>query len=130
MFLIKNRQFKNELLIYQNHGSQSFKNSSSNHFTSAFYFTFIWVEHVLFDLWFTHYRPVLLFYTPWKHQKTIRFSDFFRVCRKATPGCNELMKIVFAIQKPFFTYQFKRKNVKVSSNSYSCSVKEINIKAS
>ena len=25
-----------------------------------------------------HYNPVLLFYTPWKHQKTFRFSDVFR----------------------------------------------------
>ena len=23
----------------------------------------------------THYNPVLLFYTPWKHQKTLRFSN-------------------------------------------------------
>ena len=38
----------------------------------------------------TNYSPVLLFYTPWKHQKTFRFSDVFRVYRKATPGCNGL----------------------------------------
>ena len=25
--------------------------------------------------WLTHDSPVLLFYTPWKHQKTFRFSD-------------------------------------------------------
>ena len=30
-----------------------------------------------------------LFYTPWKHQKTFRFS-VFRGYRKATPGCNGL----------------------------------------
>ena len=24
-----------------------------------------------------HYSPVLLFYTPWKHQKTFRFSEVF-----------------------------------------------------
>ena len=40
----------------------------------------------------THYRRVLLFYTPWKHQKTQRFSDVFRWYRKATPGCNGLNK--------------------------------------
>ena len=33
---------------------------------------------------------MLLFYTPWKHQKTFRFSDIFRGYRKATPGCNGL----------------------------------------
>ena len=38
----------------------------------------------------THYSPVLLFYIPWKHQKTLRFSDVFRGYRKATPGCNGL----------------------------------------
>ena len=26
----------------------------------------------------THYSPVLLFYNPWKHHKTYRFSDIFR----------------------------------------------------
>ena len=30
----------------------------------------------------THYSPVLLFYTPWKHEKTCRFSDVFRGYRK------------------------------------------------
>ena len=34
---------------------------------------------------------MLLFYTPWKLQKTFRFSDIFRVYRKATPGCNGLI---------------------------------------
>ena len=34
---------------------------------------------------------MLLFYTPWKHQKTFRFSDVFRGYRKATPGCNRLI---------------------------------------
>ena len=33
---------------------------------------------------------VLLFYTPWKHQKAFRFSDVFRVYRKATSSCNRL----------------------------------------
>ena len=38
----------------------------------------------------THYSQVLLFDTPWKHQKNFRFSDVFRGYRKATPGCNRL----------------------------------------
>ena len=29
----------------------------------------------------THYSPLLLTYTPWKYQKTFRFSDVFRGCR-------------------------------------------------
>ena len=40
-----------------------------------------------------HYSPVLLFYTPWKHQKTFRFSDVLRGYIKATPGCNGLKPI-------------------------------------
>ena len=39
----------------------------------------------------THYSPVLLFYTPWKHQKTFRFSDVFRGYKKVTLGCNGLI---------------------------------------
>ena len=35
---------------------------------------------------------LLLFYTPWKHKKTFRFSDVFRGYRKATPGYNGLIK--------------------------------------
>ena len=38
----------------------------------------------------THYSQVLLFYTPWKHQKIFRFSDDFRGYRNATPGSNRL----------------------------------------
>ena len=38
----------------------------------------------------THYSPVLLIYTPWKNQKTFRFSDVFRGSRRATPRCNGL----------------------------------------
>ena len=33
---------------------------------------------------------MLLSYTPWKHQKTFRFSDVFRGYRKVKPGCNGL----------------------------------------
>ena len=39
----------------------------------------------------THCSLVLLFYTPWKHQKTFMFSDLFRGYRKATPSCNGLI---------------------------------------
>ena len=34
---------------------------------------------------------MLLLYTPWKHQKTLKFSDVFRGYTKATPRCNGLM---------------------------------------
>ena len=40
----------------------------------------------------THYSPVLLFYTPIKHQKNKMFY-VFRGYRKATPGCNGLTKL-------------------------------------
>ena len=42
----------------------------------------------------TYYSPLLLFYTPWKHQKTFRFSDIFKEYRKATLDCNGLSKIL------------------------------------
>ena len=35
-----------------------------------------------YSIWLTHSSPVLLFYTPWKHQKTFRFSDVFRGIEK------------------------------------------------
>ena len=68
---------------------------------SLFEFTFWWHFHWLSldemvkrGVCLTHYSPVLLFDTPWKHQKTFRFSknvrglsDVFRGCRKTTPGC-------------------------------------------
>ena len=50
----------------------------------------------------THYSPVLLFYTPWKHQKTFRFPDVFRGYTKATPGCNGLNKRRWIIKKDQF----------------------------
>ena len=46
----------------------------------------------------THYSPVLLFYTPWKH-------DVFRGHRKVTPDCNGLnMQIMWHVfgNKPLF----------------------------
>ena len=46
--------------------------------------------------WLTHYSLMLLFYTPWKHLETFRFSDVFRGYRKATPGCNGL-KLIYLI---------------------------------
>ena len=42
------------------------------------------------ELPLTHHSPLLLFYTPRKHQKTFRFPDVFRGYGKATPGCNRL----------------------------------------
>ena len=53
----------------------------------------------------THYSPVLLFYTPWKHQKTFKFSDVFRGYRIATPGCNRLRRLF--IWKFIFCDQLK-----------------------
>ena len=47
----------------------------------------------------THYSPVLLFFTPWKYQKTFTFSDIFRGYRKATPGCNGLIKCIDQVAK-------------------------------
>ena len=40
------------------------------------YFTQLFTFHSLYFLPLTHYSPVMLFYTPWKHQKTFRFSVF------------------------------------------------------
>ena len=34
----------------------------------------------------THYSPVLLFYTPWKHQKTFRFSKGIEKQHRAVMG--------------------------------------------
>ena len=53
----------------------------------------------------THYSPVLLFYTPWKHQKTFRFSDVFRGCRKATAGCNSLTHFIVVVD--FYIYHLQ-----------------------
>ena len=44
----------------------------------------------------THHSPVLLFCTPWKHQKTFRFYVFRRY-RKATLGCNGLNSLLNAL---------------------------------
>ena len=39
-----------------------------------------------------HCSSLLLFYTPWIHQKTWRFSNVFRGYKKETPGCNGLIR--------------------------------------
>ena len=52
---------------------------------------FVYLDISNLRLPLTHYISVLLFYTPWKHQKTFRFSDNFRGYRKVTPGCNRLI---------------------------------------
>ena len=49
--------------------------------------------------WLTHYSPVLLFYTPQEYQKTLRFSDVFRLSRKTTPGCNGLKLEMHALDQ-------------------------------
>ena len=48
------------------------------------------LSKILIYMYLTHFSPVLLFYSPWKHQKTFKFSDVFRRYRKAVPGCNGL----------------------------------------
>ena len=62
--------------------------------TNSFTF-FISLDLNFNQTYLTHYSPVLLFYTPWKHQKTFRFSDVFRGYIKATLGCNGLIKFHF-----------------------------------
>ena len=51
---------------------------------------------------------MLLFHTPWKHQKTYRFSDVFRGYRKATLDCNGLSLTMKAYMKrtDSFTFYF------------------------
>ena len=61
----------------------------------------------------THYSPVLLFYTPWKHQKTFRFSDVFKGCRKLTPGCNELTSIIDVSRDSRYSVQSILKTVNI-----------------
>ena len=41
----------------------------------------------------THSFPIHPFLTPWKHQKTFRFSDVFRRERKGALGTNRLSKM-------------------------------------
>ena len=56
----------------------------------------LFVPHKISHLKLTHYSAVLLFYTPWKHLNTFRFSNIFRGYRKATPGCNGLNNLSFS----------------------------------
>ena len=44
----------------------------------------------ILSFFLTHFFPMHLFSTPWKHQKTLRFSDFFRGWRKGALGTNGL----------------------------------------
>ena len=43
----------------------------------------------------THLFPMHLFSTPWKHQKTVRFSNVFRGVEKVCTG-NKCANITFA----------------------------------
>ena len=54
----------------------------------------------------THYSLVFLFYTPWKQQKTSRFSDVFRGYRKATLGCNRSM-LLFCWIRDLMEWEFR-----------------------
>ena len=80
-----------------------------------------------YSLYLTHYSLVLLFYTPWKHQKTFRFS-VFRGYKKATPGCNGLNKNstiqeTASIQNsyPADNYMFKVNNKNTGTRRETCS---------
>ena len=42
----------------------------------------------------THLFPVHPFSTPWKHKKTLRFSDVFRGWREGTLGTNGLINLL------------------------------------
>ena len=44
-------------------------------------------------------QPVVLIYTPWKYQKTFRFSGVFRWYRKATPGRGGLTDVAHFFKK-------------------------------
>ena len=81
---------------------------------ASYYFQFtlikivFYVQHVVNKCTISilsHYSLVLLFYTSWKHQKTFRFSDVFRVYKKATPGCNGLISnLQFTLALLSFTH--------------------------
>ena len=49
------------------------------HFIFAIYFLVLWLFRSYWqNTSLTHFKPMLHFYTPWKHKKTRRFSDVFR----------------------------------------------------
>ena len=78
---------------------------------------FVYLDISNLRLPLTHYSSVLLFYTPWKHQKTFRFSDNFRGYRKLTLSCNRLIT-----QWPFNLVtirQFSRMNEAIFDSSLS-----------
>ena len=54
---------------------------------------------------------MLLFYTPWKHLKTFRFSDVFRGYGKVTPGCNGIIYLWL-----MFSFYSPRKHLKTCSH--------------
>ena len=64
----------------------------------------------------TYYSPVLLFYTPWKHQKTFSFSDVFKGDRKATLGFNGLSMLnsllLFVLRINFIKNNFIKKKLR------------------
>ena len=67
------------------------------------------LKKFLTDLLSTH-----LFHTPWKHQKTVRFSDIFTGERKGTLGTNGLMGIFIfcAVMFPKFPRLSQQRNRK------------------
>ena len=82
------------MIFFSSPWSFSTKLGTLKNFYILFYFL---VSVCLLRL--TLYRPMLLFHTPWKHQKTFRFSDVFRGYRKATPGCNGLNNILSTLSQ-------------------------------
>ena len=65
----------------------------------------------------THFSPVLLFYTPWKHQKTVETSDACRGYRKATPDCSGLIFIEIQLSQRCFQ-KLHRVIERMSLNKY------------
>ena len=76
------RRFLNTAIVIQEIHSEAPRKKCSSIFEN------VWNTYREIKL--THYSPVLLFYTLWKHQKTFRFPGVFRGYRKPTPGCNKL----------------------------------------
>ena len=70
---------------------------------------FCYLDNRIIEVWcLTHHNLVLLLYTPWKNQKNFRFSSVFRRFRKATPGCNGLMRNYFCLNQYVPSKRFTR----------------------
>ena len=58
------------------------------------------------------------FFTPWKHQKTLPFSDIFREKRKGALGTNRLINASFQklLREGYDSYNFAASRESVSKN--------------